>query len=253
MEIGLNLWSIRTMLSDEKNVLQTFEKLKEMGISYVQYSGCVYNVDVLKKAAKVLPIVLTHVPYDRIINDTDKLIEEHKEFGCKNIGNGCFPYQGLFDKEKCIEIIDNLERVAIKMEENGMKLFHHHHSIEFNKLFGEKRIWDVLMERAPHLNITLDTYWMQYAGAPVNEYIEKLSGRVGCIHLKDYIIEGDTPETLKPAFERVGYGNMNFHDIVSAAKKSGTEYFLIEQDDACDKPNTLGLIEDSVNYCRSEL
>lgn len=253
MEVGVNLFSLRTLLSDEKGVFETFEKLKDMGVSYIQFSGAKYDADMLVKASEILPIVLTHVSYDRIVGDTDALIEEHKRFGCYNIGLGGFVIDALFDKEKCISTIDALEKAAVKCLENGMKLTHHHHSLEFKKLFGDKTVFDMILERAPHLNITIDTYWLQHGGVDVCDYIKKIGHRCECIHLKDYVIAGKTYEELKPAFERVGYGNMDFHSIMKAAKESGIKYFLIEQDDACEKENPLGQIGDSVNYCRREL
>ena len=108
MEVGVNLFSLRTMLQTEREIYDTFTALKKAGAAYVQYSGGLYNVTVLKNAAEILPVVLTHVPYERIVNDTETLMEEHAIFGCKNIGLGCYPAEGLFDKNKCFEIIEAL-------------------------------------------------------------------------------------------------------------------------------------------------
>ena len=253
MEIGLNLFSIRTALQNGQDVLDTFKRLKDMGLSYVQYSGGIYEIETLQKASKILPIVLTHVPYNRIVNDTDKLIEEHKSFNCYNIGLGCFPGECLFEKEKCLDVIDQLEIAAEKMSQQGMKLFHHNHTGEFYRLFGNKRIFEMMAERAPHINFTLDTYWLQNSGVSAAEFIETLPRRVECIHLKDYKIDKNSRNELVPQFERVGYGNMNFHTIVEKAKAAGTKYFLIEQDDACEKENMWELIQNSIDYCRGEL
>jgi hypothetical protein len=38
-----------------------------------------------------IPVCLTHVPYDMIINETEKLMEEDAGFGCRNIGLGMLP------------------------------------------------------------------------------------------------------------------------------------------------------------------
>ena len=57
----------------ERNVEATKKKLKEMGYSYVQFSGSGYDVDKIKRGIKEsgLPVVLTHVPQTRILNETD--------------------------------------------------------------------------------------------------------------------------------------------------------------------------------------
>ena len=39
MDIGLNLYSLRNQIKDEKAFLKTMETLREIGISFVQYSG----------------------------------------------------------------------------------------------------------------------------------------------------------------------------------------------------------------------
>ena len=77
MKIGVNLFSIRNLISTPEQCEQTFNILKKTGVAYVQYSGGPYDVEVLQKCAKILPIVLTHVPIDRILNEPQKLCEEH--------------------------------------------------------------------------------------------------------------------------------------------------------------------------------
>ena len=93
MKAGLNLFSIKNLLDSEENFLATAYKLKEMGYSYAQFSGMPFDADMIARvsAAAELPIVLTHVPMDRILNDTEALMEEHARFGCKNIGLGMIP------------------------------------------------------------------------------------------------------------------------------------------------------------------
>ena len=53
--------------------------------------------------------------------------------------------------------------------------------------------------------------------------MEKLAGRIPCIHLKDF------------AYGRkmavVGEGNINFDRVFEKAEAGGTKYMLVEQDD----------------------
>ena len=41
---------------------------------------------------------------------------------------------------------------------------------------------------------------------------------------------------------------MNFEKIIANMKACGTKYFLVEQDNAADLPDTLGLVTKSVKY-----
>ena len=82
MEAGINLYSIRNKIKTEEDFLQTALALREMGYTYMQFSGGVYDAPMIARVcgASGLPVVLTHVPMDRIINDTDALMREHESF-----------------------------------------------------------------------------------------------------------------------------------------------------------------------------
>ena len=101
MKAGLNLFSIKKLLDNEENFLATALKLKEMGYSYMQFSGMPFDAEMIARvsSASELPVVLTHVPMDRIIGDTDKLMEEHAKFGCTNIGLCMMAIPTLVNKE----------------------------------------------------------------------------------------------------------------------------------------------------------
>ena len=43
MQAGLNLYSLRKSIGTEEDFLATAEKLKEMGYSYLQYSGAAFD------------------------------------------------------------------------------------------------------------------------------------------------------------------------------------------------------------------
>ena len=80
------------------------------------------------------------------------------------------------------------------------------------------------------MGFTLDTYWIQFAGGDPAEWIEKFSGRVPCIHLKDMECE-NSAQKMAP----VGDGNINFKRVLYAAQNANTEYLLVEQDDCYGK------------------
>lgn len=259
MKAGLNLFSIKNLLDSEENFLNTAYKLKEMGYSYAQFSGMPFDADMIARVSKAaeLPIVLTHVPMDRILNDTDALMEDHAKFGCKNIGLGAMPKAAIVDRDEAYKTIEALDRAGEKMQKNGFGFFYHHHHYEFFKHDGET-VFDYILKNAPHINFTLDSYWLQFGGMNICETVDKLHGRIECVHMKDYMI-AQKPVTedgkieFEPRFAPVGDGSIDFAAFVKHAKASGAKYFLVEQDNASKLPDTLGQVERSIRYITENL
>ncbi|MBP3370131.1 MAG: sugar phosphate isomerase/epimerase [Clostridia bacterium] len=247
--LGLNLFSIRNYLDSEEHFLEAANKLKAMGYSHMQFSGAPFDAPMIKRVidATGMKVVLTHVPMDRIINDTEALMDEHESIGCKNIGLGAMPGDAIREYDKAVKTIAALNEAGEKMAKRGFKFFYHNHSIEFIR-HGDKTVMDMLAE-APYINFTLDTYWVQYAGASVVDTIKKLKGRVECIHLKDYMVEvQEDGWTVKPHYCPIGDGNIDFESVINAAREAGTKYFIVEQDNAALLPDTLEQVERSVRY-----
>ena len=264
MKAGINLYSVHKLIKTEEGLLDTVQKLKEMGYISMQYSGAEFVPDRLKRVSDAtgLPFVLTHMPADRIMNDTDKLMEEHAVFGCKNIGLGSIPIKDMVteanvvDEKICKTKLAELNKAGEYMKKNGYSFFLHNHHYEFMRMDNGERIFDHIVENCPYINFTLDTYWLQHAGVDVLATIEKLKGRIGCVHLKDYKIVVNTKLDYFDAcsaYECVGYGNMDFKAIVPKMKEAGTEHFLVEHDSACSTPDPLYTMEKSIRYIEAEL
>ena len=79
-------------------------------------------------------------------------------------------------------------------------------------------------------------------GGDPAQWIEKLSSRVPCIHLKDY------------AYGRkmavIGEGNINFDRVFEKAESARTKYMLIEQDD-CNGENPFDCLKRSYEFLKS--
>ena len=183
-------------------------------------------------------------------------MEEHAKFGCHNIGLGAMTGSVIADADSYKAKIEELDAAGEKMAKNGFNFFYHHHHFEFIKHGGETVI-DYMIKNAKHINFTADTYWLQYGGVNVCEYLEKLNGRIECVHLKDYMITSSVDENGKtkftPIFAPVGDGTIDFKAAVAAAKKSGAKYFLVEQDNASTLDDPFGQVERSIKYITENL
>ena len=249
------MYSIRRLLQTESDFLSTAIKLKEMGYSYMQFSGGPYQAQVIKRVSEKsgMPILLTHVPLDRIVNDTHALMDEHDSFHCKNIGLGFLPLDIIRNQTEFMRTIEKLEKAGEEMERNGFSLHYHNHHSEFFK-YENGTAFEYIIHSAPHIYFTLDTYWVQYGGEDIFALLDCLQGRVKCVHLKDYAIVYDSEKRLMtPAFAPVGEGTLRFSPMIEKMKRAGAEYFFVEQDDASDMENPLAPIERSIKYIRSKL
>lgn len=257
MKFGLNLYSIRNLVGTPEGFRETAHKLKEMGYDTLQISGVPYDPELIASVSKEtdMPIVLTHMPLDRIINDTEALMDEHALFGCTNIGLGSFPFDKMEVPEQMVEQVAQLNEAGEKMAKRGFKFFYHNHHYEFYKNNGQT-VYDYMIENAPYINFTLDTYWLQYGGVDIVDYINKMAGRIDCIHLKDYqIIRKRVSPTetggVAPDYAPVGKGTLKWGEIIPAALASGTKHLIVEQDSAALYPDTLAEVKLSIDYLKA--
>ena len=253
--VGVNLFSLRTLIATEEGLTSTLRALGEMGYNCAQYSGAPFRPDVIKRASEMsgIPIVLTHVPLSDIVGHTEALMEEHASFGCKRIGLGSFPRDVLLNERATKSTIEELAKASEVMKKAGFSLFFHNHHTDCYRHSGVT-VLDYMIDNCPDISFTLDTYWLQFGGLSVKDYIKKLSGRIDCVHLKDYKMIANTTEDgrieFKPTFAPVGEGNLDFAGYYPLMHEAGVKYYLVEQDNAVNFPDPLGEVRRSVEYIR---
>lgn len=251
MKIGAQMFTIREFCKTPEGTIESLEKLAKIGYRYVQYSGCgPMDPKLLRETCDRLgiQIVLTHSPYDRIVDDTENLIKEHDILGCDYIGLGMMPPYARVDRAGLEAFMKMMEEPVKKITAAGKRFGYHNHALEFRKMDG-KLIFDRLLERFPadQLSVILDTHWVQRGGADIYQWIDKMSGRLYCVHLKDIGVDqdGKTPLMLP-----VGEGNLNFPAILSAFEKAGAEYAFVEQDN-CNGEDPFDCLKRSFEYLQS--
>ena len=243
MEIGVQFYTLRDFCKDLDSFAETLKKVADIGYKTVQISGtCGYEPEWLKSELKKngLKCVLTHTPADKLQNDPARVAADHDVFDCKYVGLGWFG----FDEEKHIDdFIRIYTPVAETLRQNGKYFMYHNHDGEFKK-FNGKLVLETLAENisAEIMGFTLDTFWVQAGGGDPAQWIERLSGRVPCIHLKDY----SYGRKMAP----IGEGNINFDRVFEKAESAGTEYILVEQDD-CNGEDPFYCLKRSYEYLKS--
>ena len=228
MKLGVTLFNFHREIKTLEDLDRVLAFLKELEIDTVQVSGIGHLAykDVAEYCKKYdLEVCLTHNSADRILNDVDALIEEHRLLGCKNIGIGAMgdDYRSL---EGYNMFIKEFTVSAKKMKEAGMQFNYHNHAFEFEKYNG-RRGMDILIEDTDSdlFNFIIDTHWVQTGGCNPAKYIEKVSGRMSVCHFKDYKIVNNERE-----FAEIGTGNLDLDECYRMCAQTGVEYIIIEQD-----------------------
>ena len=228
MRIGAQFYTIRNFCKDLDSFSESMKKVADIGYEYVQISGtCGYEPRWLAEQLKMngLKCVITHTPKEKLLEDAKTVAQEHDIFDCNCVGLGAGIYK--IQQEEAQNVLDSFvvkyKPVAKALKENGKYFMYHNHNFEFILIDGKPIISHLSEMFSPEeMGFTLDTYWIQRAGADPADWVEHLSGRVPCIHLKDQDFEGKMMV--------VGEGNINFERVFQAAEKAGTEYMLVEQD-----------------------
>lgn len=227
--IGAQLYTVREFCKTPADIAATCARVKAMGYDGVQISGA-GPIDAREMKAILdgegLACAATHIGMDRMENDTAKVIEEHRLWGCAYTAIG-----GFFPREEWTlalwqGFVRRYNTIAAKFAGSGISLGYHNHSHELAPAGGVRPL-DLLIETLdPAIWMEIDTYWVAHGGADPAAYIRKVSGRIPCVHFKDMTI---TPKREQKMTE-IGDGNLNWSRIIKACRKAGVEWYLVERD-----------------------
>lgn len=230
-KLAAQMYTVRDFTKTPQGIDESFAKVKAAGYEAVQMSawGPIEPAELKALADKHgLIICATHVSYDEIVNDTQKLIEDHRIWDCKYIGLGSMPEWARESRESVIKFIDSLRPAGKLISDAGLHLIYHNHNFEFTK-FGDTTIMDLLLKLTDPswFQFEIDTYWIQAGGACPVSWIEKVAGRMDVVHFKDMAYSAEDKTTI---MAEIGEGNLDWQNILSACAKIGIKWHIVEQD-----------------------
>ena len=246
MQIGAQFFTVREFTKNLDDLALTLRKVADIGYKTVQISAtCPFEPEWMKTQleANGLKCVLTHVRDSRLVEDTAAVAAEHDVFGCHYVGLGQYKFRPE-EGESVDKFVEIYGPVAKTLKECGKYFMYHNHAHEFRKENG-RLVFDQLMERIPadEMGFTVDTYWVQRGGGDPAQWLEKLAGRIPCIHLKDYAHD--------QVMAVVGEGNINFDRVFEKAEAGGTKYMLVEQD-SCYGEDPFDCLKRSYEYLKAQ-
>ncbi len=256
-QLAVQLFTLRDHCKSESDFAATCKRLRDMGWGAVQVSAVgVEDPVVVKQILDEHGLVCcaTHTrPAERIWQDPQGVADELEVLDCKYTAvGGYFPGKGDFNEANWVAYAKQFNEGARQLKALGYHAGYHNHSHEWAKVGGKddyqsSTAIDLLVE---HLSddvwFELDVYWVAHAGGCPAAWLNKLSGRVPVIHVKDLAVTSEK----EPYMAEVGIGNLNWDGVLAAAKEAGVQWYCVEQDVCYRDP--FDSIETSLKFLKAQ-
>ena len=240
MKLAVQLYTLREDYSNGEEFLEILEKVKEIGFDGVEFAGYAgLEPEVIKAKLDELGLVAVGC-HMRIENYEGEKLEESiklgKALGMKYMGVGGADHS---TKEEVDKLVDVFSKANERGKDEGIKFYYHNHTEEFENEIDGKLIMDRIAEGA---YLEIDTYWSYCGGADNYKYITEHKDDIILLHVKDGI---DRHPMAR------GEGDNALLSVFKAAKDSGMEWLVLENDDP--KPNGIDDITRSMAYFKANL
>ena len=232
--LAAQLYTVRDFTQTRQGFAASMKKIREIGYRAVQVSGIgdISPTDVKHIADDSgLTICNTHISFERLQDDLAAVIDQHKLWDCRHVALGGMPLKWRGSADGYRAFAEIASRIGEKLAGAGLSFSYHNHSFELVKFNGRSGLEILFEESDPdYVQAELDTYWIQHGGADPVVWIERMTGRMPVIHLKDMTMLASSDGRGQQAMAEVGEGNMNFAAILSACRRAGVEWYAVEQD-----------------------
>lgn len=254
-KIGVQMMMLKDKV-EETGPYEVLRRLRESGFSAVEVSQIAMtpeNVAEMRRARDelgaefgALSAGLGGGPNDSLLEDFSKIVKDAGELGSSRLRIGMMPFDAMASHEALLDFCHQAEEVSARLADEGITLYYHNHHVEFAKR-GGSTLLDIIRAEAPTMRLEIDVHWVQRGGKDPVRTLQKYSGLVDLVHLKDYRIgeldpaafealqNGDRAAFMQAftgvvQFGEVGEGNLEWTEILDQSLVSGAEYLLIEQD-----------------------
>lgn len=138
--------------------------------------------------------------------------------------------------------------IGKRLADAGLTFNYHNHAWEFDDLGGICGMDILAQETDPQfVKFNLDVFWLHYAGQDPAAFIRRHAERAGYFHFKDGRRIIDASGKPKPQFLELGRGEVDLVSAMQAARETGAEWIVVEQDTTQLTP------EDSIAMSRNYL
>ncbi len=226
----IQLYSVRDHL--DKDPDHTLKSLSDMGYAHVEMAG---TAGLEHEAFKVLlnkhglTAVSSHLPYEKIVEQTESIIEEARLFDLEFVVVPWLGGDAFGDAHAWQSAASQMNSAGAILRSAGIKLCYHNHAHEFAEYDG-KTAFDHIFDHSEstNLGLELDTAWAAIGNSNVPALIDRFKGRLPLLHLKDYRLDSNG----EPVLTELGHGIIKWGPILEAAQNAGVIWYIAELDNS---------------------
>ena len=238
-KLGYQLYSVRDAMA--KDPIATLKALKAMGYQDFEAYGYDaekgsfygYKAAAFKDILDDLELTMSSGHY-AFAPFLDKSEEELKRFldrciqGAKAVNSAYITWPWIAPDQRNIEtfklMAGKLNLIGEQVTNAGLGFAYHNHGFDFEDHQGENGFDIILSETDPKLvKLQMDLYWVMHSSKKTpKELVSEQPGRYVMWHIKDM-------DKLTRDYTELGNGSIDYTQILPDPKKSGLEYFYIEQ------------------------
>lgn len=246
--LAAQLWTFRYDL--EKDVPNTLQRIKNLGIDYVEGFDAPYivgNPDEFKAQLDAAGLKMFALHWNNL-NDWRKdptvIIETAKKLGAHYTGIAWLKLSkaDTVTLQVVNEAADILAKACDQAQAAGLQLYYHIHGYELQPMEDQKTFFDSFVSRIDYKCVRLeaDIFWVAYAGQDPVEFMEKYRDGVELLHIKnmaDHVSTGVfngadfmPPDMPADNWVPVGEGKIDYKSVFRKGKEIGVKWYILEMD-----------------------
>ncbi len=187
-----------------------------------------------------ISIPAIHTDLVTLENHIEDLAKASKTLNYEYVVLPALPAENRKNMDDYKRTADLFNKIGKRAVELGIKFAYHNHGYGLNETDGQIPL-QYLMENTEKdwVYFEMDLFWTTAGGADPLEYLSKYPGRYKLMHVKDMMEKrrfsgdgGDPSQWMElfPVMCSAGDGVLPLKEIIPAAKESGVEHFIVEQD-----------------------
>ena len=246
---GVQMYTYRNSYAN--GLAAILDSVKALGITELEGPPKDVSPEDFKKmmADRGLTMPSVGMDYNAIVKDPMAAVNLAKSFGATYVMVAWIPHKtfNIDDAKKAVEDFNTVGKI---LKENGITFCYHDHGYEFGP-YGDGTLFDYIVQNTnpKYVSFEMDIMWTFHGGGDPAKLLYKYKGRWKLAHLKDIrkgIANDLTGGTDTHNDVAVGTGQINYPEVLKAAKISGVQHYFIEDespDHATQMPVTIAYIK----------